>query len=176
MKKRIASFIVFIFLANILHSQAIPTLRKLYDISAKLGVTCMATPDTIRSLTSQADLNYSLSEREKSLLRAAEFYLQKDFGSALLYSKKSRINFRNVDLANLSFVLLIGSYSYLKEIKLTAKYLYIAIRKKQMYSENMELIRASIRSNFSRHDFDDALSTFFYYHDRQRILQEIYRE
>jgi hypothetical protein len=176
MKKRITSVIGLIFLANILHSQEIPTLRKLYDISIKLGVTYMTIADTIRSSPSQAGFNYLLTEREKSLLKAAEFYLQKDYSSAVLYSKKSRNNFRNKDLANLSFVLLIGSYSNLKEIKLAAKYLYIAIRKKQIYSENMEVIRAGIRSNFSRHDFDDALSTYFYYHDRQRILQEIYRE
>jgi hypothetical protein len=37
MGKKITSVIVLIFLANILHSQEIQTLEKLYDISIKLG-------------------------------------------------------------------------------------------------------------------------------------------
>jgi hypothetical protein len=134
----------------------------------------MVTIDTMPTSAYQADFNYRVYERETYLLKAAEFYNLKDYVNSSLYITKSRTNFRNRDLTNLSFVLLIGSYSNLKEIAFAAKYFYIAVRKRQLYPENMELVRAGIRSNFSRRDFDDALSTYFYYHDRQRILQDIY--
>jgi hypothetical protein len=174
MKKRISSAIALIFLVNILHSQEIPTLGKLYDISARLGVTFMLSADTMPTPAYQSDFNYPLNERETYLLKAAEFYSKKDYVTTNLYLKKSRINFRNKDLSNLSYVLLIGSYSNLQEIAFAAKYFYIIVRKGQLYPENMELVRAGIRSNFSRSDFDDALSIYFYYHDRQKILRDIY--
>ena len=174
MKKRISSAIVLIFLVNISHSQEIATLRKLYDISARLGVTCMASADTMTTSAYMSDFNHPLNEREIYLLKAAEFYCKKDYVTTNLYIKKSRTNFRNKDLINLSFVLLIGSYSNRQEIASTARYLYIIVRKGQLYTENMELVRAGIRNNFSRSDFDNALSIYFYYHDRQKILQDIY--
>jgi hypothetical protein len=174
MKLKIALVITLIVFGNNLHSQEIPTLGKLYDISSKLGVRCLERTDTALTSSYRGDFNYRLSEREKYLLKAAEFYNLKDYDNANLYSKMSRFNFRNKDLLNLSFVLLIGSYSNLKEIRPTSKYFYIAVRKKHIYPENMELIREAVRSNFSRSDFDDALSPYFYYHDRLRILQDIY--
>jgi hypothetical protein len=174
MKKKLTSVIFLIFLANILLSQEIPTLKKLYEISVKLGVTFMVTTDTMPTSAYQADFNILLNERETYLLKAAEFDTLKDYVTSNLYITKARTNFRNKDFVNLSFVLLIGSYSNLKEIALSAKFFYIAARKKQLYPENIELIGAGIKNNFSRHDFDDALSTYFYYHDRQAILQSIY--
>jgi hypothetical protein len=38
---------------------------------------------------------------------------------------------------------------------------------------NMKTIRSVIRNNFKKDAFDDALSYYYYYHERLKIIDEI---
>ncbi|MBI4647990.1 MAG: hypothetical protein HY738_15745 [Bacteroidia bacterium] len=150
--KKIFSAFIFLFIVSYSFGQDITTLLKLHDISIALGVA---------------------NDISIFLLRAVECYSTKDYETSNYYIKKVVINFSNLDLNNLKFVVLLGSYANLKDVKQTAKYFYIADKSTLIAPENMEIIRSEIRKNFKKDVFDEALSYYYYYHARLKIIDEI---
>jgi hypothetical protein len=162
---------IIILLFNYSFGQNITTLLKLHDVSIVLGIANITPIDTL--LNKSNIENYKIAEQQLYLLRAAEYYLNKDYENSGFYIKKVAINFKSIDYNNLKYVVLIGSYAKLKDIKETARYFYIINKSKPVDPENMNLIRSLIGDNFKKDDFDKALAHFYYYHDRLKLINEI---
>jgi hypothetical protein len=70
--------------------------------------------------------------------------------------------------------LFIGNYSNLKDLKNTARYYYIVNKEAKFIDQNnIKTIRSVIRNNFKKDAVDNALSHYFYYHERLKIIDEI---
>ncbi len=171
--KKIISVYIFIFLVHYSFGQEIATLLKLHDVSVSLGIINSVSVDTIAIKARPEKINGRISEQQLFLLRASESYSAKDFENAGYYVKKVVLLFKNNDLNNLKYVIMVGSYANLKDARETAKYFYIVNRTRRLDPENLKIIRKEIRNNFTRDIFEQALSTFYYYHERLRIIDEI---
>lgn len=170
--KNILPAFILLFLSNLSSGQEVPTAVKLFRISISLGVTNRISVDTLPGSSNQIWINNRESAAQSILLKAAESYKAKDYENSNNYSKKAG-RLSNTDLFNLKYVILIGSFANLKDVKQTAKYFYIADKTNLIDPENMKIIRKEIRLNFKRDIFDEALSYYYYYHARLRILDEI---
>ena len=166
MKKAFFLFIL-ISLINLSFGQDMSTELKLHNISVAMGVANSVTNDSMI-------IKYQKEAQQLSnLLKAAECYTNKDYENCSLYLRSVTRQFKNNDYNNLKYVLQIGCFANLKEAKLTAKYFYLANESKLVSSENMQLINSEIRKNFKKDIFDEALDSYYYYHARLRIIDEI---
>src|ERR1035437_299178 len=139
MKKIIAVYI-FIFLFHCSFGQEVSTLLKLHDVSVTLGVANNIFVDTMAIKSQPGKINTRLSDQQMCLLRASESYSAKDFENSSYYIKKVVLLFKNNDLNNLRYVIIIGSYANLKDARETAKYFYIANKTKRMDPESLKII------------------------------------
>jgi hypothetical protein len=173
MKKFLFIFLTFILINNSF-GQDISILIKLHEVSEKLGLISSISLDTLLIRSGYERVNRKISEQQLSLLKATECYLNSDYENSFFYIKKADIIFRNNDLNNLKFVVLIGTCANLNEAKLTAKWFYFINRNNVMLPQNKKIIYNLIKSNFNREDFEKSLSLYYYYHKRMKLLDEIY--
>jgi len=171
--KKIFPVIIFSLLINYSSGQDLTTLMRLNDFSISLGSTDRASVDTSLMKARIGKMNIKISEQLVYLLRAAEYYSTKDYENSSSYIQKVRINFKYPEYDNLKFLLFIGNYSNLKDLNNAAKYFYIVNKYEFIDPQNMKTMRSEIRNNFKKDDFDDALSYYFYYHQRLKIVDEI---
>jgi hypothetical protein len=171
--KKVISVVVFTLIMQHSFGQDMPTLIKLHDVSTSLGISNSITVDTLLLKERIDKINNRVAEQQSYLLRAAEFYTKKDYENSIYYIKRVVINFKTIDFNTLKFLLLIGNYANLKDIENTARYFYIVNKSRLIDPENMRAITSAVRDNFSRADFDDALSPYYYYHRRLKMLDAI---
>lgn len=171
--KNIFSILILLFLTNYSFGQDITTMIKLFDISNTIGITNRISIDTVWLKSSVENINRKVAEKQLNLLKAAEYYSVKDYENSSYYIKKAALKFKISDYNTLKYIVLIGSYANLKDIKNTAKYFYIVNKTKLIDPENMRIIRGEIRNNFKKINFDEALSDYYYYHERLKIIDEI---
>jgi hypothetical protein len=156
MKKLIPLIFLMLF-GFIASAQNISTLIKLSDISNALGMVNNFASDTVLVKAINAKMKKKAAEQQLFLLRAAEYYKTNDYESAIFYIKKVK-DFDFIDLNNLKYVILVGSYANRKDINNTAKTFYDALKK--VDPVNLRLIRAEIKPNFKKKDFDKAFSVY----------------
>jgi hypothetical protein len=170
--KKTFPVIIFIFIINHSFGQDMTTMIKLHDVSVALGINSRPV-DTILFKSGKQKINRRVTDQQSYLLKAAEYYNAKDYENSHEYIKRVVLRFKIKEYNTLRYILLIGGYANIKDIKNTAKFLYIANKTKFVGPENMNLVREAIRNNFKKDDFDNALSYYFYYHHRMKILDEI---
>jgi len=173
MIKKIIPVFIFVFLVHYSFGQEVATLLKLHDLSVALGVSNNISIDTFTIKSRPGKINIRISEQQMFLLRASESYSAKDYENSSFYARKVVLLFENNDLNNLRYVIMVGSLANLKDARETARFFYIANKIKRIDPESLKIIRREIRNNFTRDIFEKALSTFYYYHDRLRMLDEI---
>ncbi len=171
--KKAFPVLIFILIINYSFGQDMTTLVKLHNVSVALGISNSRPVDTILFKSEIQKINRKLTEQQSYLLKAAEYYNAKDYENSREYSRRVVFRFKINEYNNLRYVVLIGSFANLKDIKNTAKFLYIAGKTRLIDPENMVIIREAIRNNFKKDNFDEALSNYFYYHDRMKVLDEI---
>jgi len=171
--KKIYSVLLLSLLIDCSFGQDLSTLMRLHDFSISLGSTDNASFDTLLMKARVGKMDIKTAEQLVYLLRAAEFYSTKDYENSSYYIQKVGINSRYPEYYNLKLLLFIGNYSNLKDIKNTARYYYIVNKAKDIDPNNMKTIRSEIRNNFKKDAFDDALSYYYYYHERLKIIDEI---
>jgi hypothetical protein len=171
--KKFSFIYILIYFFNYTYGQDVATLVKLHNISTSLGVTTSISVDTLIINAKNARINYKVTEQQDLLLRAAEYYSNKDYENAGYYVKRVVLIFKNNDLNNLKYIIQIGSYANLKNIRETAKHFYLARKLKQIAPENMKIIINEIKINFTKDNFMDALANFYYYHKRLAIIDEM---
>lgn len=171
--KKISSALIGIFLISNLFGQDITTLTKLHDISESLGIANTISIDSVIIFAKKEKVSVKVLEPKLFLLRAAEYYSNKDYENSIFYIKKIRGYFRFIDYNNLKYAVLIGSYANMKDINNTAMYLYIVRRNQFVDPKTTQIIQTSIRNNFTKDNFEKVLSYYFYYHERQKVMSEI---
>lgn len=171
--KKIFSVIIFSLFIGSSFGQDMSTLMRLHDFSISLGSAANVSLDTLLIKARALKMDIKSTEQLVNLLRAAELYSTMDYESSSYYIKKVVINNRYPEYSNLKFLLLIGNYANLKDIENTAKYFYIVNRLEFIDPYNMKTIRSVIRNNFKKDAFNDALSYYYYYHQRIKLIDEI---
>ncbi len=165
--------LIFTFLQGNSFGQDINTLIKLNRACIQLGSTGLPQ-DSLQVDVSLAKINFKMATHLVLLLKSAEYYLSKDYPQSDYYIKQVRMNFRHKEYNNLKFLLMICNYAHTGDIKETARHYYIIKKINLMEPGNMKIIHKEIAGNLERVPFDDALSHYFYYHQRLNILDEIY--
>ena len=174
--KHLFSILIFIFLINYSFGQDLTTFKKLHEGSASLGLSNNSPLDTL-VLSLRIEKNkHRVMEQLYILLKAAEYYKVKDYQNAAFYIRKVFLRFEATEYNNLKFVVLLGSLCNTKDIEQTAENFYIANRSKLVDPECIKIINEEIRKNFPKKDFEKALSYYYYYHDRQKIIDGIYMQ
>lgn len=173
MKKYIFSF-VFLLPLQLLFSQDIVTLNKIYEVSTKLGIKNSISIDTMLINTRNERISRRVTEQQSLLLKASEYYLSQDYENALYFIKQVEIRFRNNGLNNLSYFISIGSNAHLNLPKATAKWYYTANRINCIEPENLKTIHNEIKEYLTRDEFEKGLSYYYYFHQRMKILAAIY--
>jgi hypothetical protein len=171
--KKIFSVIIFSLLIDCSFSQDISTLMRLHDFSISLGSTNNASFDTLLMKARVGKMDIKITEQLVYLLRAAEFYSTRDYENSSYYIKKAGINYRYPEYYNLKFLLVIGNYANLKDLENTARFFYIVNKVEFIDPYNLKTIRSFIRNNFKKDAFNDALSHYYYYHQRLKLIDEI---
>jgi len=116
---------------------------------------------------------FHLVKAKNLILEGAEYYMAKDYQNSIFHLQKINYKFKYSAYNNLKFVVLIESCVRLNDIKNTAKYFYLMNKSKFVDPDNKKLVRTLIGNGFNKNSFDAALSRFYYYHDRQKILNDI---
>jgi hypothetical protein len=173
MKKYILPFIFLLFIQS-LFAQDIATLTKLHAASGKLGIRNNISIDTMLINTGYEKISRRVSEQQLLLLKATEYYLNEDYENSLYYIKKVEFRFRNNDLNCLQYLVYIGSFAHLNLPVAAAKFYYIANRLNTVDPENMEIIKTEIKNTLTKESFELGLSRYYYYHQRVKILEDIY--
>jgi hypothetical protein len=171
--KRIYSVLLFSLLIDCSFGQDLSTLMKLHDFSISLGSTNSASFDTLMMKARAGNMDIKIAVQLVYLLRAAEFYSNRDYENSSFYIQKVGISSRYPEYYNLKFLLLFGNYCNLKDIKNTARYYYILKKSKDIDPYNMKTIRSLIRNSFKKDAFDDEFSHYYYYHEKLRVIDEI---
>ena len=171
--KKIFLSIIFILIINYSFAQDITTLIKLQKVCVEQGVLDSISIDTMLIKSKIKKTNTKLTKQFDYLLKAAYSFKINDFESSYSEIKKVRYKFKTPDYNNLKYFIQIASFANLKNIKMTAKYFYIINKMKFITPKTHSIIRKEISKKFTRDEFDNALSTYYYYHDRQKILNEI---
>jgi len=170
--KKVFSLSLFIFFISYSFGQDLNTLIKLHDVSVALGIsTSISIDTTLLTKSKKARFNRKAAEQQLYLLKAAEYYQNKDYESSSYYISKVRINFKSADHNNLKYVIMIGCYARLKDIERTARAFYLGSN--FIDPENMRIVREEIKRNFKKVLFDEALSDYFYLHKRKKIIDDI---
>lgn len=165
--------LIFTFLPGNSFSQDINTLIKLNKACIQLGSTGLPQ-DSLQFDISLAKINAKMAAHLVLLLKSAEYYLSKDYEQSDYYITQVRMNFRNREYNNLKLLLMICNYAQTGDMKETARHYYIIKKINLMEPGNMKIIHKEIAGNFERAPFDEALSHYFYYHQRLNILDEIF--
>lgn len=171
--KKTFSVLLFLLFITCSFGQDVTTLLKLNDYSISLGSSDSAYIDTFLIKARVKRLNTKTAEQLVYLSRAAEHYSNKDYENAKLNIQRVRMNFHYPEYNNLKFLLFIGTYANLKDLKNSAKHFYIVYRSKDLTPYTLKTIRGIIRNNFTKEAFSDELSYYFYYHERLKIIDEI---
>lgn len=171
--KKAGLLLLGIFLTACLFGQDTASLIKLQEYSYKLGIKKDLIRDTSEFLVKKEIIGSRAAQRNLYLLRAAESYYIEDYENSFYYIRKVKARFYDIDFNNIRFLILIGNFANLKDIKNTAGYYYFIHETDIIEPVVRRIIQGEIRKNFRRTDFDHALSTYYYYHKRQRILDEI---
>lgn len=164
---------MFSLLIDFSYGQDISTLMRLHNYSVSLGSTSSASFDTLLMKARVGKMDFRIAEQLVYLLRAAEFYSTRDYENSSYYIQKVGINSRYPEYYNLKLLLFNGNYANLKDLKNTARYFYIVNKAEFIDPYNLKTIRNVIKDNFKKNDFDDALSYYYYYHKRLKIIDEI---
>lgn len=170
--KKILHVVLFILLINCSFGQEMNTLMKLHELSISLGCAENGEYDTLFIKARVGKMDIRITEQLLYLIRAAELYNASDYQNSILYLRKVGINYRYPEYYNLKMLLYIRNFANLKDLENTARYFYI-VNKGSVYPYNMTTMRSIIRNNFTRNEFDDELSHYYYYHRRLKLLEEI---
>jgi hypothetical protein len=173
--KRPVIALLFTFLLGNNYGQNINTLIKLNDACVQLGSSRRIPADTLQLKINLYKINPKVAQHMELLLKAADFYLAKDYEHSDYYIKQVRMNFRNIEYNNLKLLLMICNYAHSGDTTETARFYYIIKKINRMEPGNMEIIHKEVASHFDRDPFDDALARYFYYHQRMKILDTIYQ-
>jgi hypothetical protein len=171
--KKIFSVILFLLMIDCSFGQDISTLMRLHDFSISLGSTNNASFDSLLMKARVGKMDVKIAEQLVYLLRAAEFYSTKDYGTSSFYIKKVGINYKYPEYYNLKSLLIIGNFAHLKDIENTARHFYILNKAEYIDPYNLNTIRSIIRKNFNKDTFNDALSHYYYYHQRLKLIDDI---
>jgi hypothetical protein len=170
--KKILSVSALVLFMGYSFGQDRMTLLKLHDVSEALGIINSIFVDTMLLYTGIERTNKRIAEQHYYLLKAAQYYQLKEYSNSIYYIKKV-INFQSVEYNALKYLVLIGNYASVKDVKNTAKYFYQTNKSRIPDPESMECIRAVIRENFKRDEFSKALSSYYYYHERLKIVDDM---
>ena len=173
--KKVFFLFISLFLARSSFGQEIATMVKLYEISTALGVTNSNPLDTIFISLKRVNIDQDVSEQQLHLLKASEYYRNKDYVNSLYFCRKVEKTFENNDLNVLRNLVLIGSFARLKDTDGAADSFYEMERSETVDPNNMKLIYSEIKNQFPKEYFTKVLSGYFYYHKRLRIIGEIYK-
>lgn len=173
--KRLILALLFAFLLGNNYGQNINTLIKLNDACVQLGSSRRIPADTLQLKINLYKINPKMAQHMELLLKAAEFYLAKDFEHSDYYIKQVRMNFRNIEYNNLKLLLMTCNFAHSGDTTETARHYYIIKKINLMEPGNMEIIHKEVASTIDRDPFDDALARYFYYHQRMKILDTIYQ-
>jgi hypothetical protein len=172
--KKISIFLIITFISANSFSQDISTLVKLNMACVQLGSSRKLPADTMQLEMSFYQVNAKIAQHLEFLLKAAEYYLIKDYEHSDYYIKQVRMNFRNMEYNNLKFLLMTCNYIHAGDVKNSARFYYIITRINKMEPASMEIIYREIAANLQRESFNEELSHYFYYHQRLKILDTIY--
>jgi hypothetical protein len=172
--KRLFAGLIFVFLAGQVICQDINTLIKLNSACVQLGSSRKLPPDSLHLQMNLYKINMKMAQHIELLLKAAEYYLLKDYKQSDYYIKQVQMNLRNIEYNNLKLLLITCNYAHAGDIAETSRHYYIIKKINLMEPGNMELIHREIAANLDRKAFDDALARYFYYHRRLNILDTIY--
>jgi hypothetical protein len=172
--KRLFTGLILAFMVSHSFCQDINTLVKLNRMCVQLGSSRRLPADSLQLQLSLSKINIKTAQHLDLLLKAAENYLLKDYEHSSYYIQLVHMNFRNPEYNNLKLLLMICNFAHEKNIQETARHYYIIKKINLMEPGNMEFIHNEIAGNFERASFDKALSQFFYYHQRLKILDTIY--
>ncbi len=170
--KKVFSIVLFSMIINCSFCQEYSTLMRLHELSVSLGSTSRVT-DTLILKARTGKMDIRTAEQLVYLLRAAEFYSLMDYANSVYYIKKVGINYKYPDYYNLKLLLLIGNIAHLNDLDNTARYFYIMNKVGYVDPQNLNTIRAVIRNNFKKETFSDALSHYYYYHQRLKHIEDI---
>ena len=165
--------LIFTFLQGNSFSQDINTLIKLNRACIQLGSTAL-TQDSLQADNNLAGINSKMAAHQVLLLKSAEYFISSDYEQSDYYIKQVRMNFRNKEYNNLKFLLMICNFAHTGDMKETARHYYIIKKINLMEPGSMKIIHKEIAGSLERVPFDEALSHYFYYHQRLNILDEIY--
>jgi hypothetical protein len=171
--KKIFSFFLFILLHNYSFGQDTIMSEKIHSLSTLLGNDKIDSSDTVSVKRKKTNINYREAGHLSNLLKAAEYYNTRDYENSGFYIQKVRYKFRMNEFNNLMYTVMIGTFANEKDIKKTAKYFYVLRKSKFVDPECMQVINEAIRTNFTKENFDIALSPYYYYHNRQKIIDKI---
>lgn len=171
--KKVFSVVLFLMIMNCSFSQEYSTLMRLHELSVSLGSTSHIACDTLILKARVGKMDIRTAEQLVYLLRAAEFYSLMDYANSVYYIKKVGINYRYPDYYNLKLLLLIGNSAHLNDLDNTAKYFYIMNKVGYIDPQNLITIRTTIRNNFKKEAFFEALSHYYYYHQRLKQIEAI---
>jgi len=171
--KQLVLLVTIIIAVFNLHGQDLNTTIQLHEISLKLNIPNSISIDTVLIKSSGYKANLLITEQMLYLLRSAECYLQGDFDNSAFYIRKVTFRFKNPDFNTLKYFLLLSGYASTKDTDKTAYYYYDVIQSQILPPDCMQKINIEIAKHYNRNEFDDALAPYFYYHQRQAILDGI---
>lgn len=166
--------IIFFFLVNASYAQDVATLVKLNELCGKLGINSSISIDTMLINTKNEKITRRVTEHQLLLLKASEYYINNDYENSLYFIKQVELKFRNNGLNGLKYLVHIGSYAHLNMPIEAAKFYYVANRINCIDPANMQRINNEIKNTLSKELFEKGLSRYYYYHQRIKILVEIY--
>lgn len=155
------------------NAQDFNTVIKLHNISLKLGIPNDITIDTAIIKSTGYKANLTITEQMLYLLRSAECYMQGDFENSAFYARKVNHRFKNPDINTLKYFLLLSGYASTKDTEKSAYYYYEVIQSQILPPNCLQKINGEIAKHYNRSEFDNALAPYFYYHQRQVILDGI---
>ena len=160
------SIVIVICISNA-HAQVGDVYNQLIGVSKSIGlITSVVNDSSIKAAQKKKH-----QKKMKYMYRAAQYYKEKDFESALFYINKVS-DFKDIDLNNLKYVVKVGSLANSGELRKTVISLNRAIEK--VDPENMRLILTEIGKNFTRDQFKKAAGNFFTSSEKEKILDYKY--
>jgi hypothetical protein len=155
------------------YSQDTTSVIKLREFIEKIGFTNRISVDSMMKIVYQKKPARGTINMFETLCKSAEAYCNNDYRKALNYA--ARVSYRTNlnDCRDLKWIILFSCCIHIKDRKHYPKMYAVMNDRKFLLPDNLQLVRNIIRENFTKADFDKALSRYYYYHDRMRVLDEL---